>query len=619
MDLKAEWLEPDGAGGFASATVSGERTRRYHALLLTAIAPPCGRVVLVNGIEAWADTNAGRTFLSSQRYEPDIVCPDGSDHIASFADSPWPTWRFRLPDGEIVQEIVAGAEGSALRWTYRGAGPCRLSVRLLISGRDYHALHHENPAFDFTASHSEQAVTWRPYRGLPAITAAGNFAYEHQPDWYRRFLYREERARGLDCLEDLASPGILSWDLLTGPATMLLQPGPATATAEALFEREQRRRSALSRQDRAAEAYLVRRGAGLSLIAGYPWFTDWGRDTFIALRGLCLARSAVEQAGQILAEWAAAVSQGMLPNRFPDSADPPEYNAVDASLWFIIAAAEYLALAPADAALLRPAIEAVLEGYAAGTRYGIAADSDGLLRCGCDGLALTWMDARVGDWVVTPRRGKPVEVQALWINALHVGAAWSPRWAELERRAHAAFLARFPDKATSGLLDVVDPDDRSIRPNQIFAVGGLPLVLLPRDQAATVVQLVERELLTPLGLRTLAPSDPAYVGHYRGGPRERDAAYHQGTAWPWLLGPFVEAWLRVRDHSAAARAEARARFLAPLLAHLDKAGLGHVSELADGDPPPRPGGCPFQAWSLGELIRIEAMLGQGGGTWSGPK
>jgi glycogen debranching enzyme len=250
----------------------------------------------------------------------------------------------------------------------------------------------------------------------------------------------------------------------------------------------------------------------------------------------------------------------------------------------------------------------------AGTRYGIRADSDGLLCAGEPGTQLTWMDAKLGDWVVTPRIGKPVEVQALWINALRIGAAWSPRWQDMEVRAHAAFAARFPNPATDGLYDVVDADhvpgqvDGRIRPNQILAVGGLPFPLLEGEAARQVVEVVETRLLTPLGLRTLAPDDPAYVPYYRGGPHERDSAYHQGTAWPWLMGPFVEAWLRVRGNTPAAQRAARRRFLAPLVAHLGTAGLGHVCEVVDAEPPHTPGGCPFQAWSLGELIRIERLL-----------
>lgn len=315
----------------------------------------------------------------------------------------------------------------------------------------------------------------------------------------------------------------------------------------------------------------------------------------------------------------------MLPNRFPDAGPAPEYNAVDASLWFIVAAHELLALdragqhcAPGTRERLAGTIDAILTGYAEGTRYGIGAAPDALLAAGVPGVQLTWMDAKTGDHVVTPRIGKPVEVQALWINALAIGArlptAQAPRWSALEMRARQAFAARFINPASGALYDVVDVDhaalalDASVRPNQIFAVGGLPFRVLDRNTALPVVNQVERALLTPLGLRSLAPDDAAYIGRYAGAPAERDAAYHQGTVWPWLSGAFVDAWLYVHGDSADSRAQARQRFLAPLLAHLDTAGLGHVSEIADGDAPHQPRGCPFQAWSLGELIRIERML-----------
>jgi predicted glycogen debranching enzyme len=266
-----------------------------------------------------------------------------------------------------------------------------------------------------------------------------------------------------------------------------------------------------------------------------------------------------------------------------------------------------------EAARLDAACAAILDGYAAGTRFRIGADSDGLLRAGVPGLQLTWMDAKVGERVITPRIGKPVEVQALWINALRIGVArWSPCWRDLEQRASAAFGRFVTDDGA--LLDVIDVDhipgavDARLRPNQILAVGGLPFPLLTGSPARAVVDAVEARLLTPLGLRSLDPADPDYRGAYGGGPAERDGAYHQGTVWPWLIGPFVDAWLGVRGRTPEAKAEARARFLPPLDAHLAEAGLGHVSEVADGDPPHRPGGCPFQAWSLGELVRVRRML-----------
>ena len=629
LDLQAEWLEADGRGGFASGTVSGLRTRRYHALLLAATHPPAGRTVLVNGIEAWAEGDGGTVPLSSQRYAPDIVHGDARPLIASFAAAPWPTWNLRLPDGtQLCHEVLVGRRSGAtlLRWRrMAGQGACRLHVRPLLSGRDYHALHHENPAFQFASAvqqgPADATVTWQPYTALPRVTANANAAFAAAPDWYRRFLYTVERDRGMDDTEDLATPGIFTWDLAAGPAVLTLRagegPGVPALEDAARIEADERDRRCGAPPRGSVSSYVVGRGEGRTIVAGYPWFTDWGRDTFIALRGLLLATGQAAEAEQILLAWSGLVNEGMLPSRFPDDAGPPEYNSVDASLWFAVAVHDLLRAAPGtpSRAALQKAVGLILAGYAGGTRFGIVADAgDGLLRAGQPGQQLTWMDAKLGDWVVTPRIGKPVEVQALWVNALRIGAAWQPKWGAFAERAQASFLRRFPDPDSGGLADVVDADgvpgriDRRIRPNQILAVGGLPFPLLSGPAARRVVDLVEAQLLTPMGLRTLAPDDPDYVGRYAGGPAQRDGAYPQGTVWPWLTGPFVEAWLRVHGDDPATRAEAATRFLAPLRAHLDTAGLGHVSEVADGDAPHTPGGCPFQAWSLGELLRAEALV-----------
>ena len=616
-----EWLEADGRGGFASGTAGLVRTRRYHALLLTAATPPTGRVVLVNGVEAWIETAGGRFALTSQAYASGTVYPDGAQHIAAFTPTPWPQWRYVLPDGTTVLHellVTRNTQETVLRW--RADRPARLTVRPLLSGRDYHALHHENPGFNFATAHEAGALVWRPYPGLPAVTARGNFTWADAPDWYRTFLYAAEQDRGLDHVEDLASPGNFTWDLQQDDAVLILRANTAgSGTAKVLAAAESTRRAAQPLAV-ATDSYLAARAGGQTVLAGFPWFTDWGRDTFIAMRGLLISGGRLAEAAAILLAWADLVSEGMLPNRFPDSAGPPEYNAVDASLWFIIAVHELIeaggvTLAAADH--LRRAAIAILEGYTAGTRFGIAADpADGLLRAGVPGVQLTWMDAKVGDWVVTPRIGKPVEVQALWVNALAIAGRWSGggRWMAAGLRARDSILAHYPDRATGGLIDVLDVDgvpgavDRRVRPNQILAAGDLPIPVLTPRLVAGVVDLAERVLLTPIGLRTLAPDDPDYRGRYAGGPLERDGAYHQGTVWPWLLGPFVSAWLAARGNTPEARAEGRARFLPPLHAHLQTAGLGHVSEVADGDAPHTPGGCPFQAWSLGALIRIEAML-----------
>jgi predicted glycogen debranching enzyme len=629
----SEWLEADGRGGFASGTAGLSRTRRYHALLLAATAPPAGRFVLVNGFEAWVETPDGRFPISSQEYAPGVVSPDGMSRVGAFHADPWPTWMFRVGDGvRLTQEIfVSRRTGTtALVWRLpRRNADVTLSVRLLFSGRDYHSLHHENPAFRFQPQRRGYGWMWVPYKGVPAVNVATNGSYSHKPDWYRNFLYSQERERGLDSTEDLASPGVFRFDFSKSEAVILLSTEPPAGEDDAVLlsrrfraEEKRRRSSFSSRLDRAAEDYIVRRGEGKTIVAGYPWFTDWGRDTFIALRGLCLAAGRLEDARQILIEWAGAVSQGMLPNRFPDKGDTPEYNSVDASLWYVVAVQDYLAACErarrrvwsSDRDALLRAVEAILEGYSRGTRYGIRADSDGLLAAGVRGVQLTWMDAKVGDRVITPRIGKPVEVQALWINALRIGGRFSPRWGQMAETAARSFVARFWNEKGDCLYDVVDCDhvagtfDARLRPNQILAVGGLPFSVLEGDRARRVVDSVERRLCTPLGLRSLSPDDPDYAGHYSGGPAERDGVYHQGTVWPWLAGPFVEAWVRVRGSSAAARKEAREKFLSPLLAHTNDAGLGHVSEIADGDPPYAPRGCPFQAWSVGEALRLDRVV-----------
>ncbi len=646
-DGLAEWLETDGLGGFASGTVMGVRTRRYHALVLAATTPPTGRATLVNGFDAFVEVGGKRQALSAQRYAPDVVWPDGPTRLADFTRDPWPTWTYRLEGGSdelrVVQELFMpkGAPAAVLSFRLEGAAPggARLELRPFFSGRDYHALQVENPVAELAARAEGPRVRVQLYPSQPAVVALSNGRFSAEPDWYRRFLYSEEQARGLDCLEDLAAVGAWRFDLTEGEARLVLWADlpQARELAEAdgadelvsrLRARERARRATFdSRLERAADAYIVARGAGRTIVAGYPWFTDWGRDTFIALRGLCLATGRLDDARAILVEWAGAVSQGLLPNRFQDQGDAPEFNSVDAALWYVVAAHEYLAaaraagvLAEGDERALRSAILRIVEGYATGTLHGIRLDADGLLAAGEPGVQLTWMDAKVGDWVVTPRSGKPVEVQALWLNALHVAAGFEPRWRETRDRGQAAFRTRFWNEARGCLYDVVDVDheagrlDPALRPNQIFAVGGLPLPLLDGDAARAVVNVVEARLLTPLGLRSLGRDEPGYAPRYEGGVRARDGAYHQGTVWPWLMGAFVEAWVRVRGGSEAVKADARRLFVEPLLRHLDEAGLDHVSEIADGDAPHAPRGCPFQAWSVGELLRLERLLAPAGGT-----
>jgi predicted glycogen debranching enzyme len=635
VDDRTEWLEADGQGGFASGTTLGVRTRRYHALLLAATTPPTGRMVLVNGLDAWVEGGVGPEYLTRQRYAPGVLSPEHGATLESFADEPWPTWTYRLADGTRIEYelfVPHGRAVVALRWRMVGrrAEALPFAVRPFLSGRDSHALHHENPVFRFTAEMSGQRVEWHPYDGVPAVRALSNGSYRAEPEWYRGFLYSEEQARGLDDAEDLAAPGVFRWDLSQADAVLLLGAAaalPDNLTAAEGFSRyrrtERARRARFTTPlERAGDAYLVRRDPGKTIVAGYPWFTDWGRDTFISLRGLCLATGRLADARSILLEWADLVSEGMLPNRFVDQGDAPEYNTVDASLWYVVAAHEYLEAtqaagrpAPArDRKALGAAVQAILAGHLRGTRYGIRVADDGLLAAGEPGVQLTWMDAKVGDWVVTPRIGKPVEIQALWLNALRIAERFTPNYQSIYARGVESFARRFWNPATGWLYDVIDADhvpgrlDPTLRPNQILAVGGLPYSLLEGERARQVVDAVEGQLWTPLGLRTLAPGSEGYTPHYQGGIRERDGAYHQGTVWPWLLGPFVEAWVRVRGGGGDIRDEARRRFLQPLLDHLSEAGVGHISEIADAEPPHTPRGCPFQAWSLAEALRLDRLV-----------
>lgn len=634
VDTSSEWLEADGLGGFASGTTAGIATRRYHALLLTAQNPPSSRFVLLNGFRAWLETPGGTIQLTRHHFAPNVLS-DADARVERFTAEPWPTLCYRTNTGlAIIQEMFVLHGSPTVMVSFRLEGNLSgvtLCVRPFLSGRDFHSLQRENSAFRWEPEQFGARLRFSPYPGVPHVDMLSNGRYSHSPEWYRNFRYAEEAERGLDCDEDLAAPGVLRFDLSAQPAIWISSattPGealPEGVTAESFFASSRRRE--LARRDafatsleRAADSYLVARGSGRTVIAGYPWFCDWGRDTFIALRGLCFATGRFAEAREILVEWSQVVSEGMLPNLFPDNGGKPEYNSVDASLWYVLAAGELLEhpqgsklLTPSDRQALKDAISAIVSGYARGTRFGIRRDTDGLLACGEPGTQLTWMDAKVAGHVVTPRSGKPVEIQALWLNALAIAAPHSTEFAGWRQAAQSSFELKFWNEANGALYDVVDVDhqpgklDASLRPNQIFAAGGLPLSALSKERARRVVDLVERQLLTPLGLRSLSPSDPAYVSQYQGNVWHRDTAYHQGTVWPWLLGPFVEAWLKSRGNTDAAKLEAERRFLAPLRAHRNRAGIGHVSEIADAEPPYTPRGCPFQAWSVSELLRASAL------------
>lgn len=635
MNGNAEWLETDGLGGYAMGRADGVRARRYHALLTAASTPPTGRCTLVSGVDVYVKTVGGTYAISSQRYTPDVTHPDGAGRIVEFSNIPWPTWHYRLPDGtEVVQELTMqhGTPIVVMSWRLLQHTDAQLMVRPYFAVRDSHSLTHENPDFVFAAVQVGLRIDWRPYATLPAISAITNGQYHPEPVWYHNFQYDDERERGLPFVEDLASPGTLHFSLTQElaviafashtSATSRLLDLLATDIYERVSESERTRRATFpSMLHRAADAFIVRRASGRTIVAGYPWFADWGRDTFIAVRGLCIAGGRVDDAGEILREWAGHVSEGMSPNYFPENGQDAEYNSVDASLWFVVAVYEYLKVAArrrrfaqSELEVFEAAVTSIVEGYQNGTRFGIKADESGLLSAGVKGVQITWMDAKVGEWVVTPRIGKPVEIQALWINALRIAARWNPKWRALANLAQSEFTQRFWNEATGCLFDVVEVDhepgrvDASIRPNQLLAVGGLPWAVLEGVQAERVMAVVESQLWTVAGVRSLAPNDPSFVGHYGGDVVHRDGAYHQGTVWPWLAGAFVEGWVRVRGGTDDVKREARARFLEPMLAHYAATSPGQLGEIADGNAPHRARGCPFQAWSVGEALRLSANV-----------
>ena len=518
-----------------------------------------------------------------------------------------------------------------MRWKLVGKKQSRavLRVRPKLTGRDYHGTHHENGSLSTEAQIGSGMVVWHLYFDLPPVRAFHSGWYHHEPNWYRHIQLPVEQQRGLDAEEDWWSPGEFTFDLESGSTRTLAFTSEAIDRLDvvALAKREKSRRDKVRQAAPAAdslagelwcaaEAYLSERGTQQTVIAGYPWFTDWGRDAFISLPGLCLVTGRLDGAWQVIASFAAHVSEGMVPNRFPDTGEQPEYNTIDASLWFIHAIDRYLA-ASRDEARVRetawPAVKQILDGYRRGTRYGIRMDEDGLIRGGVPGAQLTWMEAKVGDWLVTPRHGKPVEIQALWVRALEVGETLARRFGEADyaeqcrndhSKAIASFRKRFWYEDGGYLYDVIDGpegNDASLRPNQLYAIS-LVDELLPRDHAQQILRLVEEQLLTPVGLRTLSPQDPRYRARYEGGVVERDGAYHQGTVWPFLLGPFVTAWMKVFGQRAAARNKARS-FLVGLEAHLHEACLGQVSEIFDAEAPHQPRGCCAQAWSVAEPLR----------------
>ena len=626
-----EWLETNGIGGFSSSTVIGLNTRRYHGLLTAATKPPVGRLVLLSKFEEAIIIDGRRYEFSTNQY-PGVVHPQGFNYQVGFRLNPFPTFTYEIKEVQITKSVfmVQGENTTVVQYelskTTNDVSEIKLEIRPLIAFRDYHSTTHENDALNPNVESENGLVTCRTYSDLPPLHLAHDPAdIDRNGFWYRNFQYAIEQERGLDFSEDLFSPCAFTFDLTKKAKVSIV----ASTERRDVSKAGSYRRSEVERRTRsgnrgnqfvaalsvAADQFIVARERCKTVIAGYHWFADWGRDTMIALPGLALATGRADVAKGILREFANHVDQGMLPNRFPDAGETPEYNTVDATLWFFEAVRSYLQYTEDDEFVktnLYAVLTDIIDWHVKGTRYQIHVDDDGLLYAGEPGVQLTWMDAKVGDWVVTPRHGKPVEIQALWYNALRVMEQLASRlrdrkakkkYADMADKVLASFNEKFWNEEMGCLFDVVNGEtrDASIRPNQVIAIS-LTNSMLAKDRATSAMRVVERELLTPRGLRTLSPNDPNYFGRYEGDSRQRDGSYHQGTVWPWLMGPYITAYIKTFGKKAGQKFAAA--WLEQFQEHLHEACLGEVSEIFDGDAPHAPRGCVAQAWSVSELLRV---------------
>lgn len=646
--LQQEWLVTNGLGGYAFGTLAGALTRRYHGLLIAALKPPLGRTLLLSKIDDTIMYAGQRTPLYTNLWRSGVETPNACEAIRWFqiVDGA-ATWEFETGGVRLLRRIwmEQGANITYVQYcVQRAERPFDLSLRVLATRRDHH---HTRPdddrTFEVNVDRAGVRVRSAPQEAGVCVCAAGmmggRLLWKADHTWYRDFHLSFEESVGYDHID--AHLCVAHGDVrMADGDTLTLVCAADCETAAADPEQAWPRRQEWSAQRHAAfrtvhpspasdavaqlvlaaDQFIVARRAadhagGCTIIAGYPWFTDWGRDTMISLPGLTLATGRPEIAREILRTWAKFVDRGMIPNRFPDEGETPDYNAVDATLWFLWAADQYRR-ATNDLDTLRelyPVFCEIIAWHRRGTRYGIRVTEDGLLHAGEPGVQLTWMDAKVGDRVITPRMGKTVEVNALWYDGLCNLAEWSER---LSFAGHAAEFASLAERARTGFerfwntergccydrIDGPDGRDDRVLPNQIFAVS-LEHSPLPVAQQRAIVEAVERELWTPVGLRTLSPAERLYHGRYEGRLEERDEAYHQGTVWGWLAGPFALAHFRVyQDRSAALRR------LSPLFDQLATAGVGTLSEIFDGDAPHRPRGCVAQAWSVAETLRAWVKL-----------
>ena len=631
LDFGTEWIETNGLGAYACSTIYGCNTRKYHGLLVSPVEGTAQRFLFLSRIEITLFTDTGEYKLSTNQY-PGTLHPAGYRYEAKFVLDETPHYQFESDQWQLDYRVAMRYEHPAVLIGFRSTnakGMELLKIQPILAYRDFNATCTENGYIDAVARPTEGIYLFSPYEGLPPISFGGSeeMKFTAESDWYRSNEYLREMERGYDFREDLFSPGHFLIEMRP-EAEFVFQAAlgiPKEKPKEAFETEIKRRKNRKSNEgilEQGANHFIItkKRAGKASIIAGFPWFGEWGRDAMIALPGLTLCRGEPEVAVEILETFASFERNGLFPNQL-DVHGRSSYNTVDASLWFFWAA-QMLVIYTGDqkvlSALIRKTMRNILSAYVTGqVPHGKVRD-DGLLDVGNEDTQLTWMDARVFGKPVTPRFGRPVEINALWINALEFYAelvenAYSYELAPLQK-LHRSVAGTFSDtfwlEEYGYLADVVFPDnviDASIRPNQIFAVS-LPNSALSADQAKRIVDTVEKHLLTPYGLRTLTPTHTKYQGKYEGNQESRDSAYHQGTVWPWLIGHFVEAYLKVYSDNRNRLEDLQLRLIPLFESHPYVAGLGSVSEIFDGDEPHRPGGCPMQAWSVAEVIRASKLL-----------
>jgi len=624
-----EWLETNGIGGWSGSSLTGAHTRRYHGLFVAAVNPPTDRMLLISKLDETIVTRDSRIELGCNLFNGGTIHPDGHHYLSSFTKELFPQWIY---DAEGIQlkktvAMIHGENTVIVRYeVIKAPSVFILELLPLMAARGYHSLTHAGPQMHWDADFDNGIFHNQPDGNVNVFISVPGSSYRHTPGWYNNFKYSIEEYRGLDFTEDLFNHGKFSVNIKKGDSLEIIisTENPAGRNALQLLQAEEKRRKNLlvnqapdetvQQLISAADQFIVKRGDNLrTVIAGYHWFTDWGRDTMISLPGLTLSTGRFNDAKKILAAFANSVDMGMLPNRFQET-EPPEYNNADGTLWYFIAVFKYIrSTGDKDFVLgkILPVLKNIIEWHYKGTRYNIHVTEDGLLYSGEEGQQLTWMDARIGSWVVTPRMGKPVEIQALWYNAQKIFAELLRMNKQIDEAASIELAAQktkdsfnkiFWYREGNYLYDNIDEHgncNTELRPNQLFSIS-LPFTLIDdHNKARAILKAVEDNLYTPVGLKSLPSTDVHYTGHYGGDQWHRDSAYHEGTVWSWLLGAYVDAIIKIENGKGKAK-----KVIDAFKYHLNEGCIGSVSEIFDADAPHKPRGCVAQAWGVAEILRV---------------